>query len=403
MRFNIQKGESYSPLYFLSALGAGGIVITFFMYLMFMTSHTGSPIPLWEHVVANVTSENLYLQGFSVMAVTGVIIFSVMHFHLLIMNLITYSRFKKTESYKALVNSNAEVQLMAIPLTLAMSINVGFILGALFVPGLWSVVEMLFPFAFAAYLAVGIYAVSIFVRFLSRVLTTGHFDCSRNNNLSQMLAIFAFTMVAVGFAAPAAMSTVPLMSGISMVFSIIFMSVAILFALTKFILGFRSMFEHGIEADASVSLWITIPILTLLGITMFRLSMAMHHNFGTHRDEIEGLTLFAAIGGLQLMFGLLGYVVMKRLGYFKKYINGKAKNASSYALICPGVASYVLAFFFIHQGLVATGLVEQFSIGYFILFIPLVFLQIKTIRVLFKLNGKMLEFRKTPALAVANI
>ncbi|MEE9350748.1 MAG: hypothetical protein V3U78_00690 [Thiotrichaceae bacterium] len=403
MRFNIQKGETYSPLYFLASLGAGGIVISFFMYLMFMAPHEGSPIPQWGHVLAAVTSNNVYLQALSVTAAIGIILFAIMHFYLLTMNIIAYSLFKKTDDFTALRNSNAEIQLMAIPLTLAMTVNVFLILGSLFVPGLWSIIDWLFPVAFLAFLSVGIYALKIFIGFLARVLTSGNFDCSRNNNLSQMLAIFAFTMVAVGFSAPAAMSQDLFMSGISLIFSIIFMSIAVLFAITKFILGFRSMFEHGIETDNAVSLWITIPILTLIGITLFRLSMATHHNFGTHNDAIDGLTLFTAIGGLQLMFGILGYVVMKHLGYFKKFVSGTAKSASSYALICPGVAAYVVSFFFVHQGLVATEMVEQFSIGYFVLFIPLVLLQMQTIRVLLKLNGKMISFRKQPPILVSKM
>lgn len=393
MKFNIKPGESYSPLYFLASLGSGGIVITFFMYLMFLTEHKGSPIPQWSHVLTAVTNENIYLQAMAIMAVAGIVIFAIMHFHLLTMNLLTYFRFKQTDAFKQLLHSNAEVQLMAIPLTLAMSVNVSLILGSLFIPGLWSIIDFMFPIAFLAYLGVGLYALQIFIRFFSRILTTGHFDCSRNNNLSQMLAIFAFAMVGVGFAAPAAMSHDPLMSGISMIFSIIFLSTAALFALIKFVLGFRAMMEHGIDTDSSVSLWIIIPILTLIGITLYRLSMGMHHNFGTHRDAIDGLVLFSIIGGLQLLFGLLGYVVMKHLGYFKKFIAGTARNASSYALICPGVAGYVLAFFFIHQGLVATDLVEQFSIGYFVLLVPLFLLQVKTIKVLFRLNQKMVQFR----------
>ena len=40
-----------------------------------------------------------------------------------------------------------ESQLMALPLALAMSVNVAFVAGAVFVPGLWGVREMLFPLA----------------------------------------------------------------------------------------------------------------------------------------------------------------------------------------------------------------------------------------------------------------
>ncbi len=95
---------------------------------------------------------------------------------------------------------------MAIPLTLAMSINVSFVVGAVFVPGLWSVVEYLFPVALAGFLAVGIYALRLYGRYLARIIATGTFDFIANASLSQLVPIFAFAMIAVGFAAPGAMS-----------------------------------------------------------------------------------------------------------------------------------------------------------------------------------------------------
>jgi hypothetical protein len=42
-----------------------------------------------------------------------------------------------------------------MPLALAMSVNVGFILGLTFVPGLWNIVEYMFPAAMVAFLAIG--------------------------------------------------------------------------------------------------------------------------------------------------------------------------------------------------------------------------------------------------------
>ena len=35
--------RAYSPLYFLASLGAGGLAVTFFMYLMFWVPHPGQP------------------------------------------------------------------------------------------------------------------------------------------------------------------------------------------------------------------------------------------------------------------------------------------------------------------------------------------------------------------------
>lgn len=384
-------GEQYSPLYFLAALGAGGATVTFFMYLMFMTPHKGTPIPTWESWQAVMQGDNVFLQILTVVALTGIVIFSLLHLRLLAWNMREYFYFKKTPRYQQLRQSNAEVQLMAMPLTFAMTINVGFIVGALFVPKLWSVVEYLFPLAIAAFGITAWFAMRIFLDFMSRILTTGQFDCTRNNNLSQMLAIFTFGMIGVGFSASAAMSKVMLTSGVALVLSLAFISVAGLLAAIKLILGFRAMLEHGIDREASVSLWIIIPIISVVGIALYRLLMAMHHNFGLHFEPVQSLSLLTVLISIQLLFALLGYSVMKRLGYFETYVSGTEKSPGSFALICPGVAGYVLGFFFIHIGLISTGLIEQNSLVYFFLLVPLLILQVQTLWTMFSLNHKLLH------------
>jgi hypothetical protein len=404
LRLRHKLGEDYSPLYFLSALGAGGLAVTFFMYLMFLTPHPDTPIPTFESWMAAIQNGHPVMQGMIIVAITGVILFSLLHLRVLFWNVAEYLQFRKTAAFGKLTASNAEVQLMAVPLTFAMTINVGFIIGALFVPKLWSVVEYLFPLAVLAFAVTGYYAMAIFMRFLSRVLVHGSFDCSRNNNLSQMLAIFAFSMVGVGFSASAAMSHSQLTSGIAMILAVMFLTVAVLLAVTKFVLGFRAMFEHGIDREGAVSLWIIIPIITLVGIAVYRISMGMHHNFGTDVQPIRNLAMFATFGGAQLLFGILGYMVMKKLGYFRDYIHGQGKSIASYALICPGVAAFVMAFFFVHIGLVGSGLVEKYSIAHMVLLAPLLLLQLKTILTMFKLNGKLLNRERvkpvTPAVSV---
>ncbi|MEZ5477282.1 MAG: hypothetical protein R3E95_07305 [Thiolinea sp.] len=360
------------------------------MYLMFLTPHPDTPIPTYESWLATLQSGNPVMQGMIITALIGIVLFALLHLRLLLWNICEYRLFRHTHAYDKLMQSNAEVQLMAIPLTFAMTINVGFVIGALFVPGLWTVVEYLFPLAIIAFGVAGYFALAIFVGFLSRVLITGSFDCARNNNLSQMLAIFAFTMVGVGFSASAAMSHIQLTSGIAMVLALMFLTISAVLALAKFVMGFRAMFQHGIDRESAVSLWIIIPIITLAGITLFRIGMGMHHNFGSHLDPIRNLALFAVFVSIQLLFGLLGYVVMKKLGYFREYLSGKGKSIASYALICPGVAGFVMAFFFIHIGLVASGLLVKFSLAHLLLLVPLVLLQLQTILTLWKLNGKLL-------------
>ena len=69
-------------------------------------------------------------------------------------NLKKYSEYKKTKAFSNLKKTNIEVSLMALPLTLAMTVNVLFIFGALFIPNLWSIVEYLFPLAILAFAAI---------------------------------------------------------------------------------------------------------------------------------------------------------------------------------------------------------------------------------------------------------
>jgi hypothetical protein len=69
------------------------------------------------------------------------------------------------------------------------------------------VVEYLFPLAMIAFLAIGFWAFRLYGGFIGRVLTEGGFNCAANNNFGQILPAFAFSMVGVGLAAPAALST----------------------------------------------------------------------------------------------------------------------------------------------------------------------------------------------------
>lgn len=403
MSYRNHLGESYSPMYFLAALGAGGLSISFFVYLLFMMPHKGAPIPTFAHLTAVFAGNDLPMQLFTAVAGLLIAAFALLHFRLLIWNFVEFYRFRKTPAYEKLRSSNAEVQLMAIPLTIAMSINVAFAIGALFVPHLWEVREILFPLALLAFGATAFYAVRVFVEYFARILVTGHFDCENNNSLAQMLSIFAFSMLAVGFAAPGAMSHNTIVSGFGLMLAITFASFAVFFGAVKIVLGFRAMFNHGINKESSVSLWIVIPILTVLGITFFRISMGLHHNFNAPSHPMDHAVLFMVIIALQVLFGLLGHEVMKRIGYYDTFIRGEGKSVISYAAICPGVALTVMGLFFINKGLVSSGMVDQFSITYFVLHLPLIYVQFKTVLVLLHLNGKLLkrEAQKPDAAAPA--
>lgn len=383
-------GKNYSAFYFLASLGAGGLSVSFFMYFMFMLDHSGFPMPTFEHIYANVAKLNL-ASYFIIAASILIVIFAILHFVLLFWNIKEYAAFKKTSAFLELKSSNAEVSLMALPLTFAMSINVIFVLGVSFVPNLWSVVEYLFAFSLVAFGLVGVWALRVFSSYFVRIISDGSFDFANNNNLSQMLSIFAFAMVGVGFAAPGAMSSNLAVSSIGLFFAIFFSTIAISLSIVKITLGLKSIFKEGISKEASVSLWIMVPILTILGITFIRMTFGFFHSF-VHSNP-SGAFLFVLtsfIVSLQIMFGLVGYLVMKKVGYFKSFIFGDKKSASSFSIICPGVAFFVFGMFFIAFGLVGNGVVSRFGIVYFVILAPFVYVQFKIISVFFRLNKKLL-------------
>lgn len=385
-----QLVESYKPSLFLSSLGSGGLAVSFYLYLMFMIPHPTRPMATFEDIFPYVMRGD-FISLLVVIDLAIILFFALAHLRLLWWNIQEFSLFKKSEAFTRLKNSPEEVSLMALPLTYAMTVNVLFILGGVFVPGLWSVVEYLFPGALIAFLAIGIYALKIFGDYFSRLLAFGGCDSKSNANFSKLIAVFAFSMISVGFAAPGAMSQSLLVNAIGLFFSIFFAALAITFGLVILVAGTKSMIKEGIHPETSVSLWVAIPILTVLGIAATRMIHGFAHGFEhTQAKPFIGFILASLIFSLQLMFGYLGYKVMKKVGYFERFIWGEEKSASSFAIICPGVAFFVFGMFFLSLALLSPGIITLFSLPYFLFLIPFVAVQLLTIIVFKRLYEKLL-------------
>lgn len=383
-------GDRYVPTYFLAALGNGGMAVTFFIWLNFLVPHPKTPIVTFDSIAALWAKSDLIGQALLLLAMAGIALFAIRHLQSLIWNLSEFARFRRSSAYLQLRETNGAVILMALPLTLAMTINVLFVSGAVFVPGLWNVVEYLFPFAMAAFFAVGVLALRIFTDIFGRAVANGHFDCARNNNLTQMQAAFAFAMVGVGLAAPAAMSNVKLTIGLSILGAIFFITAAVVVAAMMLVLGVRAMLTTGLAVEAGTSLWLPIPLLTLIGIATLRISHGLHNGFELHIDAPHRLLITAFFFGLQLLAGLFGWSVLRRVGYFRTYLNGPSRSPTTYGLICPAVGLFVFGMFFLHVGLVQNGLIEKFSPIYFVLLAALATVQVLGIVTMFRLDRRLL-------------
>jgi len=169
----------------------------------------------------------------------------------------------------------------------------------------------------------------------------------------------------------------------------------------KLVLGFRAMMEHAAAEETTPTLWIIIPIVTVLAIAIYRLNMSLAHSFNVPWAPGEVFAFLTTALAIQIVFGMIGWAVMRRVGYFEKYVSGPKRSPGAYALICPGVALVVSANFFVNAGLVKLGAVAPFSPAHIALYVPIVVLQLITIRVFFQLNGKLLtptrDATSTPA------
>jgi len=191
---------------------------------------------------------------------------------LLVWNLGRFAAFRRSPTYDRLRQTNGEAQLTTLPLAIAMAINVGFVLGLVFVPGLWGVVEYLFPLAIAAFLVTGLLTLAQLGVFYGRIFVKGGFDWAGNNSFAQVMPAFAPGMVGVGLSESAAMSANPVTAGAAIVLAVVFLVISALIAMLAVVLGLVSMAQHGTSAEGAPSLTIIVPLMTVLGILTLRIS-----------------------------------------------------------------------------------------------------------------------------------
>ena len=82
-----RPADTWSPLYFLASVGAGGIAVTFFMYLMFWIPHPGKPVPVFEDVTDAMAGADAPLMAAIWLALAGIAVFGAMNLYLLVWNL----------------------------------------------------------------------------------------------------------------------------------------------------------------------------------------------------------------------------------------------------------------------------------------------------------------------------
>lgn len=389
---NTRPADTYVPQYFLASLGGGGLAVTFFMFLMFWVPHKGQAVPVFEDIAAALATASPLFSATIWLAMAGIAVFGLMNLALLVWNLRRVGPFLRSERGQAMMRTNAQSQIAAMPLALAMSLNTAFVLGLVFVPGLWGVVEYLFPLALLAYAAIAVMALRQTGAFLGRVIGAGGFNCQANNSLGQLLPAFALAMTGVGLAAPAAMSASATVVAISVIASTLVLVMALVQATVMLVLGLRSMFENGVNVEQAPTLLIVMPLITVVTILLLRQGHGLHVHLGTHGAPADTLVFLTRMLAVELGFGLFGLVVLRATGYLRRFVAGAETSAGSYALVCPGVALSVLIHFWVNKGLVGAGVIAKFGTAYWALTAPALLLQLAMILLLMRLTRR--HFRR---------
>jgi hypothetical protein len=393
---NQKPSDTYSPLYFLASVGAGGLSVTFFMWLMHWLPHPGRSVPTFEDITAAWSRGDMMVQGMIVVAMAAIAVLVTMNLKSLVWNLQAFGTWRQTEAFAKFSKTNAQSQLMALPLALAMSVNGLFVAGLVFVPGLWSVIEYLFPVAIVTFVAIAVLAFRIYGTFLGRILTEGGFNCAANNSFGQMLPAFAFAMTGVGLAAPAALSGNATTVGISLILSSFFLITALVIAGFGLILGMRSMMENGTAPETAPTLMIVLPLATILGILMLRQDHGLGQAFGAHTHASANFMMLTQLIALQVLFAIFGLFILNRQGYAKTWLFGDKNSAGSYALVCPGVAFAVLMQFWVNKGMVDAGLIAKFGGTYWALTAVALASQVAMVWLVWHLNRRHFGTPRSP-------
>ena len=88
MGVNLKQINNWSALHFLASLGAGGMVVTFFMYFLFWIPHPGRPIPVYADWFPHIQTASTGKQCMVLLGLVGILFFAWLHFNWLFLNFV---------------------------------------------------------------------------------------------------------------------------------------------------------------------------------------------------------------------------------------------------------------------------------------------------------------------------
>ncbi len=326
--------EKFNPLLFLSSLGAGGIAVGGFILLQYTDFFYGKGLVTFADIEQ--TAIVLILEAIMV-------IFALIHAYLTVVYFIGQSAWKKTKAAKEyennpLVNSG----LMAPYVSVFMSMNVIIGVVRYFSETVSSNFQaiMLPAFIFYAFL----WLITVYkVLSLLKIAFTKSFDVEKIH-FGWLLQPFALAMATVTGSGFAALAHDKVIAGFAAFLVLISATMAIFLTSVKVFSIFKKHLSRDsvLENEFMPTYLIIVPILTLLGISVFRLGHYLNHLY--HAPILFTITklIMIALYAFELWYFAFGLMMLKN--YWGDYLSGKF-HISQWGLICPFVALGALSAF----------------------------------------------------------
>lgn len=332
--------ENFNPVLFLMSLGAGGLAISLWAFLMFTIEHGKGMIHTGQvHEIAGGSSIIYLYMGIEILAA----IMGIIHFITLFWLLGKFFKWKKTSAYqKYMENPLVNNSIMAVFLTIDMAFNVVFALGNHFIlkNGEWF--QLVMGPALIGWAILYAFAIGFSIKVL-KIAFTKEFDMDKMH-FGFLIHPFALAMIGVTGFGIAAFAQNFVISSIAFFMSLVPFAVAIMLTIVKLVAMFLHHFKNNLpDRNFLPSTLIVMPIFMLSFVSLFRMGHYINHQFGIEISPAYYIMITVIPFAFLNWYAIFGIALIK--DYFKNF---KDFNVSQWAFICP-IAAYVVIGFFANK------------------------------------------------------
>ncbi len=330
----------FSPLIFLSSLGAGGIAVAPFAFLQY-TFHRGKGLVQYSHI--NWSNLSGFQYALFNVLLSVMVIFALIHLILVIFHTVKFVKWLGSDSHREMLNNplaNAALMTPIISYTMTMNVFIGPI--RFFVKPLAENLQTFMLPAFGVWSLIWVAALYMGIK-LIRISFIKSFDVSKIN-FGWLLHPFALGMVTVTGMGIAAMSHNSSIANSAAFMSLVTGTMGFFLLTVKLNAIFKSHFDsQGLpERQFLPSYLIVVPNITLYAISLFRFGHYINHQHGMDM----GAFIFVIMGlcfAFETWYMLFGVALLS--DYLKNHFFTGEFYVTQWGFVCPVVAYAVLASF----------------------------------------------------------